>query len=193
MNNGVIDADSHVFEPQAIWNEYLEPEYRFAARSAFSYHDDGEGRCAVIVNGKPAPWLNTGMLNRYALWRPGLTAEAIGAMEPGKPVEINPGAFDPKQRLHDMDRMGVERAVLFPTLFAEYFPLTENPDLAHALARAYNNWMLEFCHRSSDRLIPAAVLPMQDPIIRQGRTAPDRRRGIQGLLHPSVVFQRPVS
>jgi predicted TIM-barrel fold metal-dependent hydrolase len=162
MDYGVIDADSHIFEPQAIWNEYLEAEYRFAARSAFSYHDDGEGHFAVILNGRPACWLNGSMLNRYALWRPGMTPEAVGAMDPGKPVEINPGASEPKQRLRDMDRMGIERAVLFPTLFAEYFPLTENPDVAYALARAYNNWMLDFCGASA-RLVPVAVLPMQDP------------------------------
>jgi hypothetical protein len=74
MDYGVIDADSHIFEPQAIWNEYLEAEYRFAARSAFSYHDDGEGHFAVILNGRPACWLNGSMLNRYALsapWIPG--------------------------------------------------------------------------------------------------------------------------
>ena len=162
--NGVIDGDSHVFEPQAIWSQYVETEYRLAARSAFSYHDDGEGHFAVILNGKPASWLNRGMLNRYALWRPGMTPEAIGAMEPGKPVEINPGAQEARQRLRDMDAMGVERAVVFPTLFAEYFPLTENPDVAYALARAYNNWILDFCRGSSDRLIPVAVLPMQDPV-----------------------------
>ena len=106
--NGVIDGDSHVFEPQAIWSQYVEPEYRLAARSAFSYHDDGEGHFAVILNGKPASWLNRGMLNRYALWRPGMTPEAIGAMEPGKSVEINPGAQEARQRLRDMDAMGVD-------------------------------------------------------------------------------------
>ena len=106
-NYSVIDGDSHVFEPQAIWDQYLEPEYRLPARSAFSYHHDGDGHFAVILNGKPAPWLNSSALNRHALWRPGLTAEAIGAMDPGKPVEINPGAQDPAQRLRDMDAMGI--------------------------------------------------------------------------------------
>jgi predicted TIM-barrel fold metal-dependent hydrolase len=162
--NAVIDGDSHVFEPQTIWTQYLEPEYRFAARSAFSYHDDGEGHFGVILNGKPAPWLNHGMLNRYAMWRPGMTPDAIGAMNPESAAEINPGAHEPRQRLRDMDSMGVERAVLFPTLFAEYFPLVENPDIAHALARAYNDWIVDFCRGASDRLIPVAVVPMQDPI-----------------------------
>ena len=43
MKNGkmpVIDADSHVFEPTVIWEKYLDPAYRVAARSAFYYHED---------------------------------------------------------------------------------------------------------------------------------------------------------
>ena len=165
MNYTIIDGDSHVFEPQPIWDEYLEPEYRLPARSAFSYHHEGSGHFGVILNGKPAPWLNASMLNRYALWRPGLTPEAIGATDSNRPMEISPGAQHGDHRLRDMDTMGIGRAVLFPTLFAEYFPLTENPDVAQALARAYNNWLLDFCAESSGRLIPVAVLPMQDPIL----------------------------
>jgi predicted TIM-barrel fold metal-dependent hydrolase len=191
MSNVVIDADSHVFEPQAVWTQYLEPEYRFAARSAFSYHDDGEGHFGVILNGKPAPWLNRGMLNRYALWRPGMTPEAIGALDPAKPVEINPGAHEAKQRLRDMDRMGVERAVVFPTLFAEYFPLTENPDIAHALARAYNNWILDFCRGSGGRLVPVAVLPMQDPIFAKQELRRAAGAGFKAcLIRPSFFDGR---
>jgi uncharacterized protein len=181
----VIDGDSHVFEPQSIWTDYLEPEYRFAVRSAFSYHEDGMGHFGVILNGKPAPWLNGGMLNRHAIWRPGIAPEEIGDMDPARPVEINPGAYDPKARLRDMDNMGIERAVLFPTLFAEYFPIVENPDLAHALARAYNNWMLDFCRGSSQRLIPVAVVPMQDPIFANQEL---RRAAGQGF---KACFIRP--
>jgi uncharacterized protein len=188
---GIIDSDSHVFEPQAIWNQYLEPEYRFAARSAFSYHDDGDGHFAVILNGKPAPWLNQGMLNRYALWRPGMTPDSIGAMDPAKPVDINPGAYEAKQRLRDMDAMGVDRAVLFPTLFAEYFPLTENPDIASALARAYNDWLLDFCRGSSDRLTPVAVLPMQDAIFAKQELRRAAGKGFKAcFIRPSFFDGR---
>ena len=31
----VIDVDSHVYEPAAIWDDYVEPEYRRRARAAF--------------------------------------------------------------------------------------------------------------------------------------------------------------
>lgn len=158
----VFDADSAVFEPAAIWNDYVGSEYRVAVRSAFYYEVDAAGTVSVIVNGRPGIPLNHGQINRQAIWRPGMSADQIGALDPDVAHPVNPGASDPTARLADMDAMGVDRAVLFPTLFAEYFPVVENPDLAWALARGYNDWIGDFASVAPVRLIPAAILPLQD-------------------------------
>ncbi len=164
MNNIVVfDADSHIFEPTEIWTDYLEPEYRVAARSAFYFRQDADGLSTVILNGRPAPPLDSSRINRRAIWRPGITPEAIGGLDPQQSHPTNPGAQDAASRLKDMDAIGVDKALLFPTLFAEYLPAVDNPDLAYALARAYNNWIAEFCKAAPDRLFAAGVLPMQDP------------------------------
>ena len=55
----VVDGDSHVFEPAEIWERYLEPEYRVAARSAFYFNQDHDGLCTVILNGRAAPAINS--------------------------------------------------------------------------------------------------------------------------------------
>ena len=78
-------------------------------------------------------------------------------------AKINPGAQIAADRLRDMDEIGVDKALLFPTLFAEYLPAVDNPDLAYALSRAYNNWIYDFCAAAPGRLFPVGVLPMQDP------------------------------
>src|SRR5215472_7543400 len=65
----ILDADSHVFEPAEIWTEYLEPEYRVAARSAFYFSQGSNGLCTVILNGRPAPAIDSSRLNRRAIWR----------------------------------------------------------------------------------------------------------------------------
>jgi predicted TIM-barrel fold metal-dependent hydrolase len=164
MNNIVVfDADSHIFEPTEIWTDYLEPEYRVAARSAFYFRQDADGLSTVILNGRPAPPLDSSRINRRAIWRPGITPEAIGGLDPQQAHPTNPGAQDAVSRLKDMEAIGVDKALLFPTLFAEYLPAVDNPDLAYALARAYNNWIAEFCKAASDRLFAAGVLPLQDP------------------------------
>src|SRR5262249_11824503 len=104
----------------------------------------------------------SGRINRSAIWRPGMTPEEIGAMDPNRHHPINPGASNPAARLSDMDRMGVDQALIFPTLFGEYFPAVENPDIALAMARAYHDWIRDFCGENPRRLFPAAVLPLQD-------------------------------
>jgi predicted TIM-barrel fold metal-dependent hydrolase len=51
---------------------------------------------------------------------------------------------------------------LYPTWFAEGFFLVRDPDVAHALARAYNDWIADFCKPAPQRLFAAAILPLQN-------------------------------
>ena len=161
--NGVFDCDSYVLEPDAIWDTYLDSAYKVAARSAFYHHIDPDtGLTTVIVNGKAAQPMNKSRIIRQAIWKPGMTPDQIGELNPRENHPINPGASDSTARLKDMDTMGVDRALLFPTVFAEYFPTVENPDVAAVLARAYNDWIHDFCAVDRKRLFAAAVLPIQD-------------------------------
>jgi len=187
----VLDADSHVFEPAEIWTEHLEPEYRVPARSAFYFHQDADGLCTVILNGRPAPALNYSRINRRAIWRTAITPEEIGRLDPAKPYPINPGANNAAARLRDMDEIGVDKALLFPTLFAEYLPAVENPDLAYALSRAYNNWIADFCKSSPERLFPVGVLPMQDVAFAIEEARRIAARGFKAaFIRPAFIHQQ---
>jgi predicted TIM-barrel fold metal-dependent hydrolase len=85
-----------------------------------------------------------------------------------------------------MDTLGIDKALLFPTLFAEYFPVVDNPDVASALARAYNDWIYDFTSGTRDRLIPAMVLPTQDVGFAIQELQRNARRGFK------VVSLRPI-
>ena len=63
---------------------------------------------------------------------------AIGALDPRVKHPATEGASDLLARLADMDAMGVGQTLLYPTWFAEGFFLVRDPDVAYALARAYN-------------------------------------------------------
>lgn len=158
----IFDCNSRVFEPPAIWEQYLAPEYRVPARSSFWYNLDKSGTETVIVNGTVARPLNRSRIIRQAIWRPSMTPDQVGSLDPREFHALNPGASDPIARLNDMDAMGIHSSLLFPTVFAEYFPTVENPDVARALAVAYNDWILEFATADPNRLIPAAILPLQE-------------------------------
>ncbi|HEY2106695.1 MAG TPA: amidohydrolase family protein, partial [Candidatus Binataceae bacterium] len=187
----VLDADSHVFEPAEIWTDYLEREYRVAARSAFYFNHDPDGPGTVILNGRPAPPINSSGLNRRAIWRPAMSPEEIGRIDPSKPCPINPGAQNPAARLNDMDEIGVDKALLFPTLFAEYLPAVENPDIAYALSRAYNNWIDDFCKASPDRLFPVGIVPMQDAAFATEEARRIAARGFKAaFIRPAFANQQ---
>ncbi len=157
----VFDSDSHVVEPRELWEEYLDPEYRILGKSAL-WREEGNTNSYLKVNGKVFRDSNNSNIPRHAIWQPGMTWEAVGGLDPDTRHPETAGASDPQARLLDMDAMGVDQAFLYPTWFAEGFHLVEDPDVAHALARAYNDWIADFCKAAPDRLFAAAMLPLQD-------------------------------
>jgi predicted TIM-barrel fold metal-dependent hydrolase len=157
----VFDSDSHVVEPPAIWEKFLDPEYRTLGRHALWRHEGSNGSY-LKVNGEIRRDKSNPNLPRHALWRPGMTWDAIGELDPHKRHPMTEGATDPQARLADMDAMGVDQALLYPTWFAEGFFLVQDPDVAYALARAYNDWIADFCGAAPQRLFAAAVLPLQN-------------------------------
>ena len=185
----VVDVDSHVWEPLDIWEKYIDREYRVAVRSVFWHEVDAHGIETTILNGRRARSLKRSGINRQACWKPGMTPEQIGRLDPEEEHPITPGAQDPAARLRDMDAMGVDQALLLPTLFAEHFPLVESPDAAWALARAYNDWLFDFAASDRRRLIPVAVLPMQVPSFAVRELERTAKRGFRAAFIRPVFFQ----
>ena len=157
----VFDANSHVVESPDIWEKYLELENRSLGKFSL-WREEGYYGSYLKINGEPFHDQVNSNIPRHAIWRPGMTCEQIGELDPDTRHEISPGACDPQVRLQDMDAMGVDQTLLYPTWFAEGFPLVKDPDTAYALARAYNNWIAEFCQAAPDRLYAAAVVPLQN-------------------------------
>ena len=156
----VFDGDSHVVEPWEVWEKYLEPEYRVPGKLAL-WREESEFGSYLKVNGEMFRDVDSSNIPSHAIWRPGMTWDSIGELDPDTRHAMNEGAWDPQARLRDMDAMGVDQAFLYPTWFAEGFPLVKDPDVAYALARAYNNWIADFCKAAPDRLFAAAMLPLQ--------------------------------
>ncbi len=156
----VFDGDTHIVEPREVWEHYLEPEYRILGKSAL-WREEGKFGAYLKINGEMFRDTDTVNIPRHAIWQPGMSWDDIGDLDPDTPHAMNEGASDPQVRLRDMDAMGVDQAFLYPTWFAEGFPLIKDPDVAYALARAYNNWMADFCQAAPERLFAAAMLPLQ--------------------------------
>ncbi len=181
----VFDADSHVVEPRALWENYLEPEYRVPGRLAL-WREDGKFDSYLKINGEVYRDTENPNIPSHAIWRPGMTWEAIGDLDPAIRHPANEGGSNSQARLRDMDAMGVDQTLLYPTWFAEGFPLVKDPDVAYALARAYNNWVAEFCSAAPDRLFAAAMIPLQSMDF-----ALEELQRVAKLTCFSAVFIRP--
>jgi predicted TIM-barrel fold metal-dependent hydrolase len=157
----IFDGDSHVVEPPELWTKYIEPEYRTLGKFAL-WREEGKFGSYLKVNGKMFRDTMNSNIPRHAIWRPGMTWDKVGELDPNTRHAMTEGASNPEARLKHMDAMGVDQAFLYPTWFAEGFHLVEDPDVAYALARAYNNWIADFCKAAPDRLFAAAMVPLQN-------------------------------
>src|SRR2546425_9734523 len=109
----VFDGDSHVVEPRDVWEKYLEPEYRVLGKYAL-WREDGENNSYLKVNGEMYRDTMNSNLPPHAIWRPRMTWDAIGEVDPQTPHAMNEGAGEPQAPLPDMDAMGGEQTLLYP-------------------------------------------------------------------------------
>jgi uncharacterized protein len=129
---------------------------------------------------------------RQAIWRPGMTLDEVGGLDPDVFHPMNPGAWDPAVRVGDMDAMGVDEALVFPTVFNEYLPQVVSTEQAGVLARAYNDWVWDFAGATNGRVHPVAILPMQS--VAYARAELDRvfQKGFRSVVMRPAFYKMTV-
>lgn len=142
----VVDADTHVDENEETWAFLLPEHERF--RPLTISPPDGWVDPALAPKGYNRFWSIDGALrirrNRDDV-RTGTTVETRELTDVGA-------------RLRDMDRLGVDAQVMYPTLFLT--AVTAKPDVEYALVRSYNRWLGAKSEESGGRLRWVVVPPM---------------------------------
>ncbi|MEM7348074.1 MAG: amidohydrolase family protein, partial [Chloroflexota bacterium] len=157
MRNGfkVIDTDCHQIEPPDMWAEYIDTEF---ADRAPATGDPGSGKAVMMVEGESLAKQD----GNYPMDSKEFHEAVVEGMK--KFEKARAAKFNASIRLEDMDELGVDAQLIFPTvggqLLGKYF---KDEDLLAACCRAYNDWSLEYCSVASDKLLTAAMLPMQSP------------------------------
>ncbi|MGE5216315.1 MAG: amidohydrolase family protein [Chloroflexota bacterium] len=180
---GIIDADTHISEGEAMWammDKEMFPrrpvllkapeDTLYGPRNAFWLID---GNIFPKPNGKGSFRLITPSASKLETSR-GDIHLAYREM-----TDI-PG------RLRDMDKLGVEIQVVFPTLFLIY--ITDDAALEIALSRAYNRFLAQACAKSNGRMRWAVIPPLKsiEESIKELKWAKDNGavgvffRGIEG-------------
>ena len=92
-----------------------------------------------------------------------------------------------ESRLKDMDTEGWDIQVCLPTNGAGA-PVHEDPEVAVALCRAYNNWAHDFCSGAPERVKFTAVVPGHSP----EQMALETRRAIAELGAVSIFLPNAI-
>ena len=145
----VIDGDGHVIEVNETY-ERIDPKYR---ERRPVYTQASRGNIVRLVDGK--------------VWGPDTECGFVGVngnLPPPKGKAIHyrrMGTYNPWARLADMDRDQIDVAVIYPT---DELPLTVTHDagFAGARARAYNDWLHDYCDVCPQRLKGIGLVALQD-------------------------------
>ncbi len=171
----VADSDMHVIEPADLWVRYIDP--RFKARAPVGLTEVPRD-LAIEWEGRRIP-KNTPLSRRML--------QVTQTAQVDRYAHAERRGYDARSQLEAMDREGIDVAVLFPSrgLFALAVDGMD-PELAAAIARAYNDWLAEFCGENPQRLLGAAMLPPHDV----AAAVAEARRAVESLGF-RATFMRP--
>lgn len=175
----VFDGDGHVAEPDDLWQRYCDPPLREQAQQALCIADLAEGGSGLFLEGRCIV--------------AGVQAVTFAGQNPRvfrdkRWREGYPGAFDPAHRLRDMDLEGIDVAMVFPSLAGALGGVRSHA-LAANMARAYNRWILDYCSADPTRLLPAALVPLQDPAAAVREVEWAARQGFRCVMVRAARYQ----
>src|SRR5439155_785285 len=183
----------HVLEPPDLWQRYIDPAWKHAAPVGLT-----ELRRDMRVK------LKSSVVLRIGTVRP-QRGDAAGPWSTAQDeafAEAERRGWDALSQLQAMDREGLDVAVLFPSrgLFVLGLDVPQvtgidglEPDFAAAIARAYNDWLRDFCAHAPERMLGAGMVAPHDVAAAVAET----RRCVEQLgfkaifLAPGCVARRP--
>ncbi|MGQ0802821.1 MAG: amidohydrolase family protein [Actinomycetota bacterium] len=183
MHGIVVDADGHVCEPADLWERNLPSGMADRGIRLRWNADTGYDEC----------WVEDGMATDRGLVGLGNAGESFDEFGKGRHYQdLNPAGFDPNERVKVLDAEGIDIAVLYPGLGLKLGAF-QDPELAVASCRVYNDWIAGFAAAAPDRLVGVGALPLQDP----AAAAHEARRIVDmnlkaGFARPNAYNDRPL-
>jgi len=171
----VMDSDMHVMEPPDLWQRYLDPAFAGRAPIGTTRHLRDLG---VQVEGKIMP-------------RPAHVSSAALASVREKIIkekysDVSARNYDNVSQLWAMDKEGLDVAILYPS--RGLFVLAVDgmdPELAAAIAKAYNDWLYDFCQVAPSRMYGAALVAPHEV----SSAVKETRRAVTALGFRGIVMR----
>jgi predicted TIM-barrel fold metal-dependent hydrolase len=176
----VFDADNHMYETTDAFTKYLPEEYAGVIK-----YVEVAGRTKIAIKNKISEYIPNPTFNVVAA--PGAQELAFKLKNPSSKTTAKPGDkeleappkyihsipafFDPEPRLELLDELGIEWAMMWPTLASLLEErLADDPRTTHVVVHALNEWMHEhWTYNFDDRIFPTPVitLPIVDEALKE--------------------------
>lgn len=147
----VLDSDMHILEPSDLWQRYTDAKFKHRAPVGMTDHV----RDLRLVGPGGKAW--------------------------GRPIDPPPGTLPPpghifhknqklfkthnqrgwssQVQLEAMAEEGIDVAILYPSRGLNLLSVPDlEPEFAAALARAYNDWLYDFCRADPAKMIGAGMI-----------------------------------
>jgi predicted TIM-barrel fold metal-dependent hydrolase len=162
----MLDSDRHVIEPIEMWKEYLPPEYRSGApyEELVVPQETVEQRLTRLGPKGLLPIAPTLMLDGQPAWNR-ISERAMVEMAWGTAQRtVAYEAITATHHLKTMEQTGMDAAFLYPSMGLFLLRIDGmEPARATAFARAYNQWLRDFCSPAPDRLRGVGALCLHEP------------------------------
>jgi uncharacterized protein len=146
----ILDSDMHVMEPPDLWERYIDPEFLDIAPRGTTSSNVRDLRTVFPSLLPQAKKENISGGHNFHR-----TQEAY--------ADHSARGWTADCQLEAMDVEGIDVAVLFPSRGLSVLTFQDmEPRFAAAVARAYNDWMADFCRLDQRRLVGSGMLSVFD-------------------------------
>ena len=174
---GIMDTDGHIIEPADLWTgELMEAKYKDRGlcfgRTADGLHLQLDGQ---FLRGND-------IKSVQAIMGMGKSMAEMEGLKMEWPGDADPAGYDPVARLARADAEGLEYTAIFTSLGLLWNTYITDIELAHAMCRAYNRWVIDFCSGSNGRLVPIAHAFLGDPKVAAEDLTAAVKAGAKGAM-----------
>lgn len=188
----VFDVDNHMYETPDAMTKFIPRDYAGVIK-----YVQVDGRTKIAVKGQISEYIPNPTFDRVAA--PGAQEEYFKIGNPedkpyreilGRGIDALPAFRSPEPRLELMNELGIDRAVMWPTLASLVEErLRDDPRAIHVVIHALNEWMHEhWSFNYDDRIFatPVITLPIVDQAIDELEWVLERGARII-LIRPAPV------
>ena len=177
LKHPVVDADGHWLELHPIFADYVAEHA--GAKMADRYKAELDRAAGYNRAKVPAAVRNRARMRRQGWW--GQAAN----------TEDRTACMVPAMLYDRLDSYGFDVSLVYPTLGFILLKTMQDPELRAAVVRSYNVMAQDMFSPYADRLIPAAIISMDEPREAISQLEHARSLGLKLMMMNGTV-QRPI-